>query len=196
MWVIGAYRQPALVEGYLPGREFTVGVIGNALFPGERRWNDWYDERGFHLFPVLEVDANVGVGRGVYNTVAKSIVPGEDGAPLYLCPADIPVDLESEIKRLTVEAFEAVTALDVGRVDFRLGSDKAPRILEINTLPGMNPAVSDLCIMARAEGMLYADLIAEILHLAWNRYMRDERMARRYSTRVAVGRTAAAGIPA
>ena len=172
-WVIQTYRQPALVEGYLSGREFTVGLIGNTLSPREGRWNALYDERGFHLFPVLEIDASVGAGQGLYNAASKSFNPGEEGAPLYLCPADIPAALEAEMKQLAVTAFEAIGALDLSRVDFRLGSDGQPYLLEINTLPGLNPTVSDLCIMARAEGMHYTDLINEILYLAADRYAQE-----------------------
>ena len=169
-WVIRTYRQPALVEGFLPGREFTVGLIGNTRSSGERP-RDWLDDgEGFHLFPVLEIDANVGAGQGVYNTLAKSYVPGEEGAPLYLCPADIPPNLEAEMKQLAVAAFQAIGALDLSRVDFRLGRDERPYLLEINTLPGLNPTVSDLCIMARAEGLDYVNLIDEILRLAVARY--------------------------
>ncbi len=169
-WVIQTYRQPALVEGYLPGREFTVGLIGNTLAPGQHRGNGLYDERGFHLFPVLEIDSNVGAGQGLYNAEAKSYYPGEGGAPLYLCPADIPPHLEAELKRLAVAAFETIGALDVARVDFRLGADGQPYLIEINTLPGLNPTVSDLCIMARAEGVHYTELINEIVNLAVDRY--------------------------
>jgi len=182
-WVIQTYRQPALVESYLPGQEFTVGLIGNTLVLGEQRWNGpstnsghrLYNERGFHLFPVLEIDARVGAGQGLYNAAAKSYVPGEEGAPLYLCPADIPAALETEMKQLAVAAFEAIGALDVGRVDFRLGADGRPYLLEINTLPGLNPTVSDLCIMAHAEGMRYTDLINEIVYLAADRYAKGSR---------------------
>ncbi len=185
-WVIQTYRQPALVEGYLPGREFTVGLIGNTLAPGQRRWNDpstilrqssgqgsghrLYDERGFHLFPVLEIDSTVGAVQGLYNTEAKSYYPGEEDAPRYTCPADIPPDLEAELKRLAVAAFEAIGALDVSRVDFRLGADGRPYLLEINTLPGLNPSVSDMVVVARAEGIPYPVLINEILNLAVDRY--------------------------
>jgi D-alanine-D-alanine ligase len=177
-WVIQTYRQPALVEAYLPGREFTVGLIGNALSPGEERWSGLatnsgqrvYNARGFHLFPVLEIDANVGAGEGLYNAASKSYDPGEEGAPLYLCPADIPESQATEMKQLAVEAFEAIGALDLGRVDFRMGGDGRPYLLEINTLPGLNPILSDICIMASAEGMPYADLINEILYLAMARY--------------------------
>jgi D-alanine-D-alanine ligase len=169
-WAIDVYRQPALVEGYLPGREFTVGLIGNTGAPRAVRRSDLYDQRGFHLFPILEIDANVGDYAGLYNAVSKSYYPGEEEAPHYFCPADIPPDLEAELKGLAVEAFEALGAFDVSRVDFRLGSDGQPYIMEINTLPGMNPVASDLCIMARTEGMAYAELISEILYLAAERY--------------------------
>jgi len=172
-WMIRIYRQPALVETFLPGREFTVGLVGNTPQPGQGRRNGLYDERGFHHFPVLEIDATVGGGEGVYGAKAKSYVPGEEGAPTYLCPADIPSDLEAYMKLVAVAAFESLGALDFGRVDFRLGQDGRPYLLEINTLPGLNPIVSDLCIMARTGGLSYADLINEILYLAAERYAQD-----------------------
>ena len=168
-WVQETYRQAAIVETYLPGREFTVGLIGNTLSPG--RWRrHLYDERGFHVFPILEVDASIGAGEGLYNTAAKSFLPGEEGAPDYICPARIDRDLEAEMKQIAVRAFEAVDGLDMGRVDFRLGADGRPYLLEINTLPGLNPLASDMCIAARAEGLPYDALINEILSLACERY--------------------------
>jgi len=169
-WVIGAYGQPALVEEYLPGREFTVGLIGNGDGRAPRGRPDLYGPEGYHVFPVLEIDAGVGAGEGVYNAASKSYDPGEAGAPLYLCPADISGELERTLKRLAIEAFEAIGALDVARVDFRVGDDGCPYLLEINTLPGLNPVVSDICIMARAEGLPYDDLINEIVELALARY--------------------------
>jgi D-alanine-D-alanine ligase len=169
-WVVETYDQPALVEGYLPGREFTVGLIGNRRQQDERRRPDFYDTLGYHVFPVLEIDAGVGVGQGLYNAASKAYSPGEGGAPLYLCPADIPDAFGEILKTLAVAGFEAIGALDLGRVDFRLGSDGQPYMLEINTLPGLNPRVSDLCIMAQAEGIHYSDLINEVLDLAVARY--------------------------
>jgi len=61
-------------------------------------------------------------------------------------------------------------ACDVSRVDFRIGADDEPYLMEINTLPGLNPAESDLCIMAAAEGIPYQTLITEILYLAAQRF--------------------------
>lgn len=169
-WVIETYHQPALVEAYLPGREFTVGVVGNRLAGGESPPSAFYDARGYHVFPVLEIDTQRGAVHGIYNAEAKSYALEDDAAPGYLCPADIPEALVATLQRLAVAAFEAIGALDVSRVDFRLGALGEPYLVEINTLPGVNPALSDLVIMARAEGVAYETLINEILGLARARY--------------------------
>ncbi len=188
-WVIESYRQPALAEGYLPGREFTVGVIGNRPAGRWRRRSSRYNAQGYHLFPVLEIDARVGAGRGAYNAASKALKPGEAGAPEYSCPADIPPGLERRMGNLAVRAFDAIGALDLGRVDFRLGADGGPYLIEINTLPGLNPVASDLCIMARAEGMSYFELINDILALAWERHTgRGQRGGLRLGRRGGDGR--------
>jgi D-alanine-D-alanine ligase len=174
-WVIQTYKQPALAEGYLPGREFTVGVIGNRPSPGAKHRNGRYNAHGYHVFPILEIDAEVGAGMGAYNAASKAFRPGEQGAPEYSCPADVPLRLERQLRSLAVRAFEGIGALDLGRVDFRLGADGRPYLIEINTLPGLNPLASDLCIMARAEGMSYFELINEILGLAWERHTLQSR---------------------
>ncbi|MFN2298540.1 MAG: hypothetical protein ACK2UB_06815 [Anaerolineales bacterium] len=168
--IVEDYHQPALVEGFLPGREFTVGIIGNPARNRRRADPDLYKSDGFHYFPVLEIDTNVGVGHGVYGSEAKGIVPGEEGSPVYTCPADITDSLKKEMYRLTKSATVAIGAVDCSRVDIRLDSEGHPYLLEINTLPGVTPDFSDLCIMAKAEGMQYAVLINEILNLAYDRY--------------------------
>lgn len=169
-WVIGAYKQPALVEELLTGREFTVGYIGNRGFPGGRIRPYLYDVDGYHFFPVLEIDASRSVTPGVYGHAAKALELDENGAPAYLCPAAISDELRDRLYALTRQAAEAVGACDVSRIDFRLDADGQPMLLEINTLPGLNPAVSDVCIMARAEGLPYETLITEILYLAADRF--------------------------
>jgi D-alanine-D-alanine ligase len=165
-WLIRTYRQPALVEGYLPGREFTVGLLGHTPSPGSN--SSGHRETGFHIFPVLEVDVTpVAEAGGLYTSHVKTDLPL---APNYLCPAPIEPALAEELGRLAVAAFESIGALDVARVDFRLGADGRPYLMEINTLPGLNPTYSDLVIMARAEGMDYVTLINEILNQALDRY--------------------------
>lgn len=168
-WAVDHYRQPILAEAFLSGREFTVGFLGGPT-RGPRRRPWLYDSDGYHFFPILEIDSLRSVSPGVYGHDAKSIDVGAAGAPGYLCPAEIPAGLRRELVALTRRAAEALDCEDVARVDIRLGADGRPYLLEINTLPGLNPALSDLCIMAAAEGMPYHTLITEILYMAAGRY--------------------------
>lgn len=169
-WVLRTYRQPALVETYLPGREFTVGVLGRRYIEGVTRRPHLYAPDGYHSFPVLEIESQRSVTPGVYGYKAKSKDLLESGAPAYLCPADLPPQHVEKLRRLALRAHRAIGAVDVSRVDFRLDSEGNPYLLEINTLPGLNPEISDLCIMANAEGLPYNELILEILDLAAARF--------------------------
>jgi len=169
-WVLKTYRQPALVEEFLPGREFTVGFFGNPGTPANRRHPELYDQDGYHWFPILEIGLANSVSPTVYGHDAKSIDIGDTGAPDYLCPADIPDSLAQELISLTRQAAEALNVCDISRIDYRMGADGKPYLLEINTLPGLNPAISDICIMADAEGLSYNTLITEILYLAAERF--------------------------
>ncbi len=169
-WVIETYCQNALAELYLPGREFTVGLVGNSYHNGQCQRSDFYNDEGFHVLPILEIDTGRGAVQGIYNAEAKSYNLDDALAPGYLCPADISQSLEARLKSLAVAAFQAIDCLDIGRVDFRLGFDGEPYLVEINTLPGLNPELSDLVISARAEPVAYEVLINEILNLACERY--------------------------
>jgi D-alanine-D-alanine ligase len=181
--IIRTYRQPALVEAFLPGREFTVGLLGNSPYSGLLPASDLYADCGFHVLPVLEIDVSpIAEAGGLYTSHIKVDLPL---GPKYLCPAPIDRELARELRRLAVEAFQAIGALDVARVDFRLDEQEQPQLLEINTLPGLNPTYSDIVIAARAEGMHYTDLINEILRLAAARYCL--RAAKRHSTSRAGG---------
>lgn len=169
-WLLTSYHQPVLVEEYLPGREFTVGFIGNRGNPTYRRRPDLYGADGYHWFPILEIDTLSSVSPTIYGHDAKSLDIGVEGAPNYICPARISASLHARLIDLTRRAAEAIEVRDVSRVDFRIGADGEPYILEINTLPGLNPMLSDLCIMAAAEGISHQTLISEILYLAAERY--------------------------
>ncbi len=167
-WIVCTYRQPALAEPFLPGREFTVGLIGNERTVCSLPRSPLYDEAGFHVFPVLEIDVSpIAESEGIYSSEIKSDRPLD---PRYLCPAPIDDDLSGELQDLAVRAFTAIGCLDVGRVDFRLDAQCRPQLLEINTLPGLNPHYSDIVMAARGEGMSYRTLVSEILALAAARY--------------------------
>lgn len=169
-YIINTYQQPALVETFLPGREFTVGILGRADAKLYSRHPEWYEKDGFHRFPVLELDSSRSVTPWVYSNEAKSKEVGADGSPGYFCPADIDPELEKKLKYLALRAHQLLNTLDVSRTDIRLDEEGSPRVMEINTLPGMTPNYSDLCLQAAAEGIRYEDLVLEILYLGASRW--------------------------
>jgi D-alanine-D-alanine ligase len=169
-WVIQTYHQPALVEEYLPGREFTIGVLGRPDAALYSRRPHLYGPDGFHRFPPLEVDNSASVTPGVYGHIAKTLHFGEDGIPGFICPANVEEDLAHQLQELAIRGHQAVGALDVSRLDIRLDAQGCPRLIEINSLPGLSPGFSDLCVIAQAEGLSYTDLLLEILYLGASRF--------------------------
>lgn len=169
-WTVQTYRQPALAEEYLPGREFTVAVLGRKDAALYSRQPSRHASDGFVRLPVLEVDNHNTATPGVYGYKTKTLHAGDEGVPGFICPARIPASLSSHLQSLAIRAHQAVGAVDVSRVDVRLDANGQPRLLEINTLPGLTPGFSDLCVIANAAGMSYTDLILEILYLGASRF--------------------------
>lgn len=169
-WVINTYRQPALVEQYLPGREFTVAVMGRPDSKLYSRHPEWYDVDGFHRFPIMELDSSCSVTPGIYGKAAKSKYIGEEGAPDFYCPAQVDDELARKLQYYAWRAHNLLGALDISRVDIRLDAKGQPCLIEINTLPGLTPDFSDLCVIANADGITYQELILEILYLGASRW--------------------------
>jgi D-alanine-D-alanine ligase len=159
-YLIETYRQPALVERYIEGRDITIGLVGD-VHGGIN---------AVHFFPISEVDYSVyppGT-EPVYGAKLKV-----DLADLYRnkCPAPLGLAQADNIRALALEAARVTGCYDVARVDLRLDrhdGDK-PYILEINALPGMTP-ISDLTLMAQAEGWTHADLINAVVNAAARRH--------------------------
>jgi len=174
-YVMERYKQPALVERYIEGREVTIGVIGNLAGPVAKRIP--HDEgspriqAGLRFLPPMEVDLVPFVESDiVYSNRLKVELADKLN---YLCPA--PIDDEELIDDLnwyTAAVFRVTGALDVSRVDFRLdiNDNLNPYILEINPLPGLSPGISDLVIEAAGEGIEHAELVNMILDTALKRY--------------------------
>ncbi|MFO7658971.1 MAG: hypothetical protein R6W78_18070 [Bacteroidales bacterium] len=142
------YRQPVLVEEFLPGREFTIGVVGN--------------KQDARVVGGMEIIYSQDAGN-IYSYFNKEnykelikYVPVED-------------NLLQQCAEVTLASWKALNALDGGRIDLR--ADKQGRInfLEINPLAGLNPVHSDLPILARLNGMSYTQLIGEIMNAAKTR---------------------------
>jgi len=169
-YVINSYQQPALVETFLPGREFTVGQLGRPDAKLYSRHPEWYEKDGYHRLPILELKTEKSTTPGIYSHAAKAQQLGEKGAPEYVCPADLEPELAKKLHHLALRGHQLLFATDVSRVDFRLDAEGNPRLIEINPLPGLTPGYSDLCLQAAAEDIRYEDLILEILYLAAGRW--------------------------
>jgi D-alanine-D-alanine ligase len=153
-YITETYQQEALVERYIGGRELTCGLVGN---------------ENPHVFPVMEIDLSTAPPDqlGLYTNFIKHDIPE---APTYRCPAPLDEAMTMMVKRLTVEVFRAVGALDVARVDLRIDQhDGKPYVLEINTLPGLTPGISDLVIVAAADGIDHTQLVNMIFDAAVKR---------------------------
>jgi D-alanine-D-alanine ligase len=172
--IVGRYKQTALVEHYIEGREVTVGVVGNLIGPVARRLPENENapriQAGLYFMPPMEVNLQPFVDSDVVysNRLKVDLADQLD----YLCPAPLDNDMVDELNWLAAAVFRVTGALDVSRVDFRLDVHNGwkPYILEINPLPGLSPGISDLVIEAAADGIDHADLVNLILNAALQRY--------------------------
>jgi len=173
-YIIKRYKQTALVERYIEGREVTVGLVGNLIGPVSRRLPENENapriQAGLRFFPPMEVDLKPYEDSDtVYSNRLKVALADQLN---YLCPAPLDDDMVDELNWLTAAVFRVTGALDVSRVDFRLDihDNLKPYILEINPLPGLSPGISDLVIEAAAEGVGHTHLVNMILDAALERY--------------------------
>jgi len=145
------YKQPALVEQFLPGREFTVGVLGSGSET--------------EIVGTLEVVLLQDAEPGVYSYVNKERC--EELVECRLVSSDEHQVAEAE--RIAAAAWQAVGGRDGGRVDMRCDAAGNPQIMEINPLAGLHPTHSDLPILWTAIGHDYVELIERIIESAQSR---------------------------
>jgi len=144
------FGQPVLVESYLPGREVTVGIVGN---DGDAR-----------VVGVMEVLFKNGTDVD-YTALNKAEYESRieyrllDGEPLG-----------RRAREVALAAYRALSCHDVARVDLRCDASGEPCFLEINPLPGMHPVKSDLPIMSRLAGIPYPELLGSIVEAAGRRW--------------------------
>jgi len=159
--ILTAYEQPALVEEFLPGREFTVAMLGNG-----------HDVR---VLPIVEIrfDALPEGMNPIYSYEAKWVWDRSDNPlDIFTCPAPIDEALRSEIESVCRRTYRVLRCRDWARIDVRLDARGKPNILEVNPLPGILPKPEDNSCFpkaARAAGMTYNQLITTVLDIAMER---------------------------
>lgn len=143
------FAQPVLVETFLPGREFTCGIIGGG--------------RAAECIGVMEVHLGAEAEQELYSYENKK----HDEWTSYRLVDDASAREASEV---ALAAWRAIGGRDAGRVDVRLDAEGRANFIEVNALPGINPERSDLVICARQAGMSYDALLRRILRHTFDRY--------------------------
>lgn len=144
---------PVLVERYIPGREFAVGLIGN---------------RPPEILGVMEIAFRDAAKKDFcYSLEVKR---DWEKQVQYQMPPSLDPSIEKGIRQSALELFGALRLRDVARFDFRLSPEGKFYFLEVNPLPGLSPQSGDLVIMARKAGLDYPALIMKIANSALARY--------------------------
>lgn len=146
------FHQPVLIESYLSGREFTVGILGSG--PEAR------------VLGTLEIVLLSDAEPGAYSYVNKERCEELVRYDVVNGLADAEV---AEAERIALAAWRALGCRDGGRIDLRSDSRAQPHFIEANPLAGLHPQHSDLPMIATAVGMSYETLIGEIVNSASHR---------------------------
>ena len=145
-WILKEFRQSALVEEYLPGREFTVGILGygdEAIAIG-----------GMEVMTINNLPYSVEVKENYQN---------------YCTYKPLDPDIINECKSVALRAWRALDAVDAGRVDLKADRNGKICFIEANPLAGLNPIHSDLPILSRMYGIEYQTLMELIMKAAIKR---------------------------
>ena len=150
-YLLDAYAQPVIAEAFLPGAEFTCGVLGNGA--------------SARVLPLvgMNFDSLPGGALPIYGFEAKWIWDSADEPlDIFECPASVAPQLRSAIEDVVLRAYRALGCRDWSRIDVRLDAAGRPNIVEINPLPGILPNPRDNSCLpkaARAAGLSYDELI-------------------------------------
>ncbi|MDH7512130.1 MAG: ATP-grasp domain-containing protein [Clostridiales bacterium] len=156
------YREPAIVERFLRGREFTVGVLGNPP--------------NLEILPIVEIDHSrlPADANPIYSYEAKWVWDRpEQPLEIFRCPAQVDDRLKAKIESIVRRACEVLRIRDWCRLDIRLDERGEPNILEINPLPGILPNPEDNSCLpeaARTAGYSYSALLHRVVEEAGARY--------------------------
>lgn len=140
---------PILIESYLSGREFTVGIIGTG--------------KKASAIGVMEIVVDQSEQQGIYSYKSKQEYKK------WVNYKSVEPEIEKECKKIALDVWKVLNCFDGGRVDLKMDGDSKLYFLEINPLAGLNPIDSDLPILAALSGISYQNLIETIMKNACER---------------------------
>jgi D-alanine-D-alanine ligase len=146
------YRQPVLVETFLPGREFTVGVTGTGCTA--------------QIVATMEINLLPGAEAEVYSYNNKEQC---DDFVRYKLVRPHDDHVVHRVEEIVLASWRALNCRDGGRIDIRCDAKGEPNFIEVNPLPGLHPQHSDLPILCGFAGIPYVDLIDRIVRSAQKR---------------------------
>jgi D-alanine-D-alanine ligase len=159
--IIKNLKQPVLVEKFLNGREFTVGLIGN---------------NPIEILPIIEINFNV-LPKNFYpidSYEVKWLIDNpKNNIQTLICPAKIEKKLETKIKEICLATKKALEILDWCRIDLRLDENGVPNVLEVNQIPRIIPDPKEnsrFTLAARVAGYSYEELLEKLIKIALKRY--------------------------
>ncbi|MGP6139000.1 MULTISPECIES: D-alanine--D-alanine ligase family protein [unclassified Jeotgalibaca] len=139
------HQQVLLVEEFLPGREFTVGVMGNHTL---------------EILPIKETIFHKDGPQLLTNDLKLS------NTATSAIPADISPDLKEEIEIMVEKTYRVLRCQDFARIDLRLDGEGRPHVIELNTFPGLGKRISYFPLIAKAAGYDYEQLINRLVEIA------------------------------
>jgi D-alanine-D-alanine ligase len=151
--LLATYGGPVLIEEYLPGSEFTVGIVGNGV--------------AARLIGTMQIVPKNQSGDFIYSLDVKRDYLNQVD---YLMPPPVDAALLADVNEVAMSIYRAFGCRDVARIDIRCDRDGRPNFVEFNPLPGINPNYSDLVILARLAGWTYEKLIGAIVDSAIERW--------------------------
>ena len=149
--LLARFAQPVLVETFLPGREFTVGIVGT----GE-------DAVVLGVSEIVPKEKFVGAGYGFENK--------ETGWEEKVDIRRARGPEAAAAGQVALDAWRALRCRDGGRIDTRCDAMGLPHFIEVNPLAGLRPNHSDLCMIADYEGLSYQELIGRIMAAFFKRH--------------------------
>ncbi len=147
--LLAEFHQPVLIETFLPGREFTVGIVGNGAHA-----------RSIGVMEVVLLDHSE---PDVYSYHNKEFC---EELVEYRAVDDPEAKKAVEV---AIASYRALGCRDGGRVDLRSDACGTPNFIEINPLAGLHPEHSDLCIIATKHNISYQELLSDIVQAALQR---------------------------